>query len=115
MSYEDLKVWQKSMMLVELIYAHVSKFPDDEKYGLVSQMKRAVVSIPSNIAEGRHKNSRPDFRRFLNIAFGSTKELLTQVEIARRLKFLSEQEVILLRNKLNEVSKMLYALIKTLQ
>lgn len=84
-SYKDLEVWKRSMGLVEEIYKLTAKFPREEKYNLTSQIRRASVSIPSNIAEGRYRNSKKDFVRFLRIAYGSGAELETQLELAKRL------------------------------
>ncbi len=84
-SYKDLIVWQKAMNLVVEIYAITEKFPQQELYVLTSQMRRAAISIPSNIAEGRRRGTRKDYRQFLLIAYGSGSELETQIEIAKRL------------------------------
>src|SRR3989344_2803565 len=84
-SYKDLLVWQKAMQLCERVYSVTSKFPNEKKFGLVSQIRRSAVSIPSNIAEGRGRTSRKDFIQFLHIALGSTNELETQLELAKRL------------------------------
>ncbi len=81
-SYRDLIVWQKSLVLVKLVYELTNRFPDSEKFGLVSQMRRSAVSIPSNIAEGRYRGTKKDYCQFLTIAFASGAELETQVEIA---------------------------------
>ncbi len=86
-SYRDLVVWQKAVELVIVIYELTEQFPKSEMYGLTSQMRRATVSIPSNIAEGRRRGSRKDFRNFILTAFGSGSELETQIEISRRLSF----------------------------
>ncbi|MFA6183761.1 MAG: four helix bundle protein [Parcubacteria group bacterium] len=80
-SYRDLIVWQKAMELVTEIYKLTDKFPKEEIYGIVSQMRRCAISIPSNIAEGRRRDGKKDFRRFLIIAYGSGAELETQIEI----------------------------------
>ena len=84
-SYQDLIVWQKSIELVIELYGLTEKFPNEEIYGLTSQMRRAAVSIPSNIAEGRLRGTRKDFRHFLLNSFGSGGELETQLIIAQRL------------------------------
>jgi len=110
-NYEKLTVWQKSMDLVEVIYKETSTFPDSEKYGLISQIRRSAISIPSNIAEGSHRSTKKDFRNFLIIAFGSGAELETQIKIAVRLGFLKEVESINLL--LEEVMKMLNKLIQS--
>ncbi|HFK5503691.1 TPA: four helix bundle protein [Elizabethkingia anophelis] len=91
-SHKDLKVWQESMDLVKDIYELVQNFPAEEKYNLTSQIKRSSVSIPSNIAEGAGRKSNLEFIQFLNIASGSLSELETQLEIAIRLKFITENE-----------------------
>ena len=87
-SYRDLVVWQKSVELSVEIYKITSKFPKDELYGLVSQMRRSAVSIPSNIAEGKNRGTRKDFAQFLRISYGSGAELETQLEIAHQLQYL---------------------------
>src|SRR3989338_3625782 len=86
-SYKDLIVWQKSKYLAVAVYNLTDQFPKSEIYGLTSQMRRAAVSLPSNIAEGSRRSSRKDFRNFLLNAFGSGSELETQIEIAKELKF----------------------------
>src|ERR1035437_1733915 len=84
-SYKDLKVWEKAISLTVEIYKITEDFPREEIYGLTSQMRRATVSIPSNIAEGRNRGTRKDFCNFLRIALGSCAELSTQIEIAKKL------------------------------
>lgn len=86
-SYRDIIAWQKAINVVEAIYQVTTAFPDHERYGLVSQMRRASVSIPSNIAEGFGRYNRPDFLKFLRTSRGSLFELQTQLEIAYRLQF----------------------------
>ena len=81
----DLVAWQKAMDLVEIVYKSTSQFPKDELYGLTNQLRTAIVSAPSNIAEGQGRRSSHDFRRFLTIAHGSLREAETQVMIAQRL------------------------------
>lgn len=114
-SYKDLIVWQKSLDLVLEIYRLTENFPTDEKYGLTSQMKRSAVSIPSNIAEGRGRGSRKDFRQFLIIAYGSGAELETQLEIARRLPFGKNLNYILIDQLLSEVMRMLNKMLSSLK
>jgi len=104
--YENLKVWQESMELVEIIYKLTSTFPNDEVFNLTSQIKRSVVSIPSNIAEGKGRNSDKEFKQFLFIARGSLFELRTQLEIARRLDYIKsdknlKQKIIAIESMLN--------------
>jgi len=88
-SFQDLRVWQESMDLAVAIYHATSSFPRHETYGLISQMRRAAVSVPSNIAEGKGHRSDPEFVRFLFHARGSLLELQTQLLIARRIEYLS--------------------------
>lgn len=114
-SYRDLTVWKKSMELVITVYALTDKFPHSEMYGLTSQMRRAAVSIPSNIAEGRRRSSRKDFRHFLLNAFGSGAELETQIEIAKSLGFGKKADYEKTDPLLNEVMRMLNRLISKLQ
>lgn len=92
-SYRDLRVWQVSMDLVELIYEQTAALPDEERYGLSSQMRRAAVSIPSNIAEGHTRTSSKEFLHYLSIAQASLAELETQLEIAVRLNDLLPTEL----------------------
>ena len=106
-SYENLIVWQKSMDLVVFIYKLTEKFPKEEIYGLISQMRRASVSIPSNIAEGSRRSSRKDFRNFLLNAYGSGAELETQIKITRRLQFGKSEDYPKIENLLSEVMRML--------
>lgn len=87
-SHKELKVWQESMDLVVWVYDIVGTFPQHEQFGLSSQIRRAAVSIPSNIAEGAGRQTRPEYIRFLYIALGSASELETQLEIAHRVGFL---------------------------
>jgi four helix bundle protein len=90
-SYKDLVVWQKAMDLVEMIYRQTNAFPKEELYGLSSQLRRAVVSIPSNIAEGQGRAGPAEFSRFLNIAYGSLMEVETQLLIAQRLQYIHDE------------------------
>lgn len=106
-TYKDLIVWQKSMDLVVAVYELTEQFPKSEMYGLTSQMRRCTVSIPSNIAEGRRRGSRKDYRHFLIIAYGSGAELETQIEIAKRLPFGTNLNYNKLDSLLIEVMKML--------
>ena len=106
-SYKDLIVWQKSMLLVTEVYAITESFPDTEKFGLVTQMRKSAVSIPSNIAEGRKRGTRKDFRNFLCIAYASGSELETQVEIVKRLPFGKQLNYKQVDGLLDEVMRML--------
>jgi len=107
-----LIVWQKSMQMVTDVYKATKSFPSDELYGLISQLRRCAVSIPSNIAEGYGRNSTGDYKRFLQIAAGSVFELQTQVEIAFNLKYISKEIFDSLFSLAKEVELMLLALAK---
>ena len=113
-SYRDLQVWQKGMQLASLVYQSSRVLPKDEQFGLISQMRRAAVSVPSNIAEGYGRRSRADYVRFLNMAMGSLYELQTQAEIASNLGFLEDAEFQPLAADAREVERMLSALIRKL-
>lgn len=113
-SYRDLVVWQKAMRLAELVYALTESFPRSEQFGLVSQMRRAVVSIASNLAEGSCRGSRKDFRQFVVVALGSGAELETQLELSKRLSFGKETDYTEIDQLLGEVMRMLNSLIRTL-
>jgi four helix bundle protein len=113
-TYQDLTVWQKSIDLTVSIYSATMNFPKFEQYGLISQMRRATISIPSNIAEGFRRWNRQEFIRFLRIAYGSGAELETQLIIAEKLKFLSAEEYQALSLLSGEIMKMLNKLIQNL-
>lgn len=113
-SYRDLIVWQKSVKMVTLVYTVLKTFPNDEKFGLTSQLKRSAVSIPSNIAEGYGRNYTKDYCRFLQIARGSLYEMQTQLEIAINLGFIDVNQLEEIKNLSIEVEKMLNTLIKKL-
>jgi len=114
-SYRDLLVWQKSMDLAEKIYPATSQLPPEERFGLVSQMRRAAVSIPSNIAEGQSRNSTGEFIQFLGVAKGSLAELETQVELATRLQMLEPAMHRQLTEAMQEISRMLSGLVGKLR
>jgi len=113
MTHKDLLVWKKSMELVVMLYDFANKLPESEKYGLCSQMHRAVVSIPSNIAEGAARNTRKEYVRFLYISLGSLTELETQYQICLSLKFCNNNPG--LNDKIDHVGKLLSNLIKSLK
>ena len=113
-SFRDLLVWQKSMGLVTAVYAITSKYPVAEQYGLVSQTRRSAVSIPSNIAEGYGRNSTSDYIRFLRVSSGSLYEFQTQLEIAMNLKYITKEEFDNTLNRSDEISKMLFGLIRSI-
>ena len=112
-SYKELVVWQKSITLVKEIYKITSTLPENEKFGLISQMRRASVSIPSNIAEGWGRLSRKNYIQFLRISRGSLFELETQILITKELNYISDSEII--ENLIIEISKMLNSLIRKLE
>lgn len=113
-SYKDLTVWQKSVELVVAIYGLTKLFPKEELYGLVMQMRRAAVSIPSNIAEGYSRRHRLEYSQFVKIAFSSGAELETQVIIAKKLKLAPVESFEVSENLLDEVMKMLNRLYNSL-
>ena len=114
-TYKDLIVWQRSMELVVATYNLTENFPRTEQYGLSSQMRRSVISIPSNIAEGRRRGSRKDYHHFLIIAYGSGAELETQMEIAKRLQFSKSLDYSKIDQLLEEVMKMLNKILSNLR
>lgn len=114
-SYKELIVWQKSFDLVKKIYKLTDNFPKSEIYGLTSQMRRAAISIPSNIAEGFVRKHTKEFSQFISIAFGSGAELETQLLLAKDLNFVSEGEFKNLDNLLSEIMKMLNSLLAKLK
>ncbi len=109
-SFKDLLVWQKAMNLVEECYRVTEIFPRNEEFGLKAQIRRAAVSIPSNIAEGNARHSSGEYRRFLAIALGSTAELETQIELGRRLGLARDGDAARLSQHCQEVGKMLNGL-----
>ena len=111
----DLNVWNDSIILVKEIYKVTVKFPKEEIYGLTSQIKRAVVSIPSNIAEGASRQTNKEFIQFLYIALGSTSEVETQLIIAKELCFIDDNGLNNLLIKIKSIKKMLNGLIKHLK
>ncbi len=110
-NYEELIVWQKAMTLTEEIYRIVKFLPKEELFGLSDQMRRAAVSIPSNIAEGHGRDTNGDFRRFLLIARGSLMELETQIEVCKRLHYISEKELKVSCSLCCEIEKILWTMI----
>ncbi len=110
-TYKDLIVWQKALELVIKIYELTNHFPEEERYGLVSQMRRAAVSIPSNIAEGKLRGSQKECRQFFFIALGSGGELETQIELSKRLPKTSKLDYNEASGLLDEIMRMLNTLI----
>ncbi|WP_461789519.1 four helix bundle protein [Pedobacter sp.] len=109
-NFKDLKVWQKAMDLAVEVYRAMSLLPNDEKFGLVSQIKRCTISISSNIAEGAGRNTDLQFKHFLNISQGSAFELETQLIISNRLGLISDELAKSLLEQTTEIQKMIYAL-----
>jgi len=114
-SYRELLVWQKAMELAQLIYRLTEPFPKREIYGLAAQLRRAGVSVPSNIAEGYGRGSRREYLQFLSIAQGSLKELETQIILAERLTYATAQQAARMLSEAEVVGKMLGGLIRSLR
>lgn len=114
-SYKDLEIWRRSVELVTGIYSVTKHFPKSETYTLVDQIRRAALSIPSNIAEGHARQHRKEFRQFLFVALGSLAELETQLIVAGELGFLEKEKLNQLLSETDVVGKMTRALIKRLQ
>ena len=112
--HHNLQAWKGSIELVRRVYEVTASFPADEKFGLVSQMRRSAVSIPSNISEGAGRNNKKEFNQFLGIAQGSCAELETQIIISRELAFLTDQSAAELHERLDTISKLLTGLKKAL-
>ncbi len=114
-SYKDLEVWKSSIGFVKEIYEVTARFPSSEMYGLVNQVRRAAVSVPSNIAEGQGRNSSKEFCQFLSISLGSLAEAETQLIIAKEISYLSEEELNALLTRIDHIRKMAKALLKSLK
>ena len=113
-NYTDLIAWQKAMDLVEMVYKMTYQFPTDEKFGLISQIRRAAVSVPSNIAEGQGRWSDAEFHRFLAIAHGSLREIETQAMIAKRLSYIAPPQLDSFLNLSTEVGRLINGLANSL-
>jgi len=114
-SYQDLAVWQKAMDLVVMCYQMTTKFPKNEIYGLSSQLQRAAVSVPANIAEGRHRQHSKEFLQHLSIAYGSLAELETHIQIAGRLNYIYEDQINKMLGIKAEIGKMLNGLRRSIE
>ena len=112
-SFKDLIVWQKAYTLVLQIYKITKDFPKSETYGLAQQMRRAAVSLPSNIAEGYGRRHKAEYRQFLSMAYGSLLELETQYLLAIDLEYIKKSEII--ENLLKEVGSMLYRMLNPIR
>jgi len=113
-SYRDLKVWQKSIELARDLYTKTRTFPEDERFGLTSQVRRAGVSICSNIAEGQARRTTKDFVQFLHISRGSLAELDTQLTLSHKLGYLDEENYQKLLIQIDEIQRMLFSMIAKL-
>jgi four helix bundle protein len=113
-SHKDLIVWQRSMALVETVYHLTATFPSAEQWGLVSQMRRAAISVPSNIAEGYGRQASGEYRHHVSIGRGSLLELETQILLARRLKYLEPAAAEPVLKEIDEISRMLATLVSKL-
>ncbi|MHB1179486.1 MAG: four helix bundle protein [Daejeonella sp.] len=114
-NFKNLTVWQKSIELTTEIYSVTKSFPSDEKYGLTSQIRRAAVSVPSNIAEGAGRKSNKEFKYFLSLSTGSIFELETQIIVAHRLNLIDEKIINEVSYKIFEIQRMLYSLEKSIK
>lgn len=112
-SFEKLIVWRESIEVVKVIYNLTKKFPSEERFGLIIQLRRATVSISSNIAEGTSRQTNKDKAHFTTIAFSSSMEVLNQIIISKELSFISENQYIFVREKLEKITNMLNALRKS--
>jgi four helix bundle protein len=113
-TFRDLTIWQKSIELVIEIYSVTKEFPKEETYGLVSQMRRAAVSIPSNVAEGFRRFHNKEYKQFLYISSGSCGELETQVTIAKKLGYIDDKQESALLERMDHIGRMTSSLIKKL-
>ena len=113
-NFEKLDVWQKAIDFADLVYNHTRKFPSNERFGLTIQMRRAAVSVSSNIAEGTSRMSQTDFARFIEIATGSVFEVVSQSFIGRRQGFLNQEQFRALYTAAEEIGRMLSGLRKSL-
>ena len=111
---KELKIWIKSMELVKKVYLLIPEIPKDEKYGLIDQIKRCAISIPSNIAEGAGRNSKKEFAHFLGIANGSSFELYTQIKLLENLNLVKHSSIIEIFVDIEEIQKMIFSFKKML-
>ncbi len=113
--HKNLDLWKKAIELVQQVYNLTKPFPKNEYFGLISQMRRAAISVPSNISEGAARQTKREFIQFLHMAQGSLSELDTHIEIAIRLRYCQEKDIPKLSQLLNDIDKMLTGLIKSLR
>ena len=114
-TFRNLAIWQKGISLVKTIYQNTSAFPKDELYGLISQTRRAAVSIPSNIAEGYRRRHAKEFQQFLNVALGSLGELETQIILSGELNYLSKENGAFLLEEVDHLTRMVISLSKKVE
>lgn len=114
-SFEKLNVWKDAIKLVKNIYEITEHFPEKEKFGLTSQIRRASISISSNLAEGSTRDTKKDKKRFITIAFGSTMEILNQLIVAKELDYISQESYLAIRKEIEKVSNKLNALKKSIR
>ena len=113
--WKNLKVWEKSNCLTKKIYELTSKFPKQEQFGVISQIRRAAYSIPVNIVEGKSRKNTKEFIQFLNISNASLEEVRYFIFLSKDLKYINEEDYLMLENKCEEISKMLNGLINSLK
>ena len=113
-SYQELKIWQNGIELTIQVYKFTENLPPKEKFGLISQMQRASVSVPANIAEGWSRSYTKEFIQFLRISLGSLAELETMIILCQKLNYCEAQDENAIRGRIGELQKMIYATIKTL-
>jgi four helix bundle protein len=113
-TYRDLDIWKAGILLVKVVYKLTEKFPKQEMYGLVSQMRRSAISIPSNVAEGFRRYHNKEYKQFLYISLGSCAELETQITIAKELEYIDKDKETVLLEKLDHICRMISNLIKKL-
>jgi four helix bundle protein len=114
-THKDLMAWQKGIHLVTDVYKTTTNFPKEEIYGITNQIRRAAISVPSNVAEGAARSSKKEFCHFLYVSLGSTSELETQFIIAENLKFLKKEDSVNLQDQLTEIRKTILGLISYLK
>ena len=113
--HDNLHIWKKSTSLCVIIYKKTKQFPEDEKFGLINQLRRAAVSVPSNIAEGSRRSSKKEFKHFLLTASGSLAEIDTQLFLSKELGYLEEGDYNQLKDSASEISKMIASFIKSME
>lgn len=113
--FRSLKIWKRAHVLTLMIYKVSLSFPKEEAYGLTSQLRRSIISVPANIAEGAGRNTKPDFAQFLNIALGSLNESIYYILLAKELDYLKDEDYLMLEREMNELKAMLIAFISAVR